>query len=38
MAGVPDRIIKLMGRWLSWSYQVYIDTPIEVFVDAGLRM
>lgn len=30
MAGVPDHIIKMMGRWSSEAYQVYIRTPREV--------
>jgi hypothetical protein len=35
LAGVPDRLIKLMGRWRGWSYALYIDIPIHELVRAG---
>ena len=38
LAGVPDRIIKIMGRWRGWSYGLYIDVPIGELIRAGLRM
>lgn len=29
VAGVPDHMIRALGRWRSWVYQVYVDTPPE---------
>ena len=28
-AGVPDHLIKMLGRWQSEAYQLYIRTPRE---------
>ncbi len=32
-AGVPDHLVKLLGRWLGWSYTRYIETSIQTLVD-----
>lgn len=37
-AGVSDRIIQIMGRWLSNAYKRYIDTPLSVLAAAAQRM
>ena len=37
-AGVPDHLIKTMGRWTSNAYQLYIHTPPEVLVTMAARM
>lgn len=34
IAGVEDRIIKIFGRWESWAYERYIDTPLQQWVDS----
>jgi hypothetical protein len=38
LIGVPDRLIKIMGRWKGWSYSLYIETPIIHLIHAGQRM
>ena len=37
-AGISEDVIKLMGRWLSDAYLLYIKTPPEVIRAAGLAM
>jgi hypothetical protein len=37
-AGVPDRIIKELGRWKSWVYSIYIATPEHRIIDAAAAM
>jgi hypothetical protein len=37
-AGVPDRIIKELGRWKSWVYSIYIATPLQPLLDAAASM
>lgn len=33
--GVPDHLIKTMGRWLSDAYEMYIRTPDKLMDDVG---
>jgi hypothetical protein len=33
-AGVPDRVIRLLGRWKSWCYARYARSTIPQFVNA----
>uniref|UniRef100_A0A1X7T7A2 Tyr recombinase domain-containing protein n=1 Tax=Amphimedon queenslandica TaxID=400682 RepID=A0A1X7T7A2_AMPQE len=35
-AGVPDNLIKAMGRWNSEAYQVYIQSPPSVLAAVAL--
>ena len=37
-AGLPDWLIKVMGRWSSDCYQLYIRTPKQVLLSAAPRM
>ena len=37
-AGLPDWLIKAMGRWSSDCYQIYIRTPQQVLLSAAPRM
>jgi hypothetical protein len=37
-AGQPDSLIKLMGRWSSFAFATYIDTPLHMLIDAGRTM
>ena len=37
-AGLPDWLIKAMGRWSSDRYQLYIRTPQQVLLSAAPRM
>ncbi|HEY9758954.1 MAG TPA: hypothetical protein V6C97_27545, partial [Oculatellaceae cyanobacterium] len=37
-AGVSDRVVQLMGRWISSTYTRYIETQLSEFVAAGRRM
>ena len=37
-AGLPDRLIKILGRWSSDCYQLYIRTPQQVLLSAAPRM
>lgn len=34
-AGHPDSSIKQMGRWVSFAFATYVDTPIHMLVEAG---
>jgi hypothetical protein len=35
MAGIPDRIIKIIGRWKSIAYARYIDDDVKILIAAG---
>ena len=37
-AGLPDWKIKVLGRWSSDCYQLYIRTPQNVLLSAAPRM
>lgn len=37
-AGVPDHLIKAMGRWQSEAYQVYIHTPPETLASISAAL
>ena len=37
-AGLPDWLIKVMGRWSSDCYQLYIRTPISTIESVAPRM
>jgi hypothetical protein len=37
-AGHPDSLIKLMGRWASFAFATYIDTPLHMLIEAGQSM
>ena len=37
MAGVSDSTIRNMGRWTSWCYQLYVDTPDHALRNAAVR-
>ena len=37
-AGLPDWLIKVLGRWSSDCYQLYIHTPQNVLMSAAPRM
>ena len=37
-AGLPDWLIKVMGRWSSDCYQLYIRTPISTIESVAARM
>ena len=37
-AGHPDSLIKLMGRWASFAFATYIDTPLHMLIDAGISL
>ena len=37
-AGLPDWLIKVLGRWSSDCYQLYIRTPETVLLSAAPRM
>jgi hypothetical protein len=37
-AGHPDSLIKLMGRWASFAFATYIDTPLHMLIQAGLSL
>jgi hypothetical protein len=38
VAGFSDTVIKLMGRWHSFAFARYVDTPLHVLIAAGQRM
>lgn len=38
VAGVPDSLIQLLGRWKSDSYRTYIEPSVRAVVEAGRRM
>ena len=31
----PDSLIKIMGRWASFAFATYIDTPLHMMIEAG---
>ena len=35
LAGASDSIIRVMGRWRSFAFATYVDTPIAMLVKAG---
>lgn len=35
LAGLPDTTIKAMGRWRSFAFAVYVDTPLTQLIEAG---
>jgi hypothetical protein len=37
-AGHPDSLIKTMGRWASFAFATYIDTPLHMLIEAGMSM
>lgn len=37
-AGVSDRLIKQIGRWKSWVFAIYIDTPTAPLLEASATM
>ena len=36
--GIPDHLIKTMGRWLSDAYQLYIHTPSIILDGVANRL
>jgi hypothetical protein len=38
LRGVSEAMIRVMGRWRSWSYRVYIDLPDSALRDASTSM
>ena len=36
--GVPDHLIKELGRWSSNAYQTYIRTPTEALASLSTRL
>lgn len=38
LAGLPDSTIKVMGRWRSFTFATYVDTPRSVLLQAGRAM
>ena len=34
-AGHPDSLIKIMGRWASFAFATYINTPLQMIIEAG---
>jgi hypothetical protein len=38
LAGIPDSLIKVMGRWKSFAFARYIDVPLERIIGAGRDM
>jgi hypothetical protein len=37
-AGVSDRLIKTIGRWRSWAYARYVETPLRQITDASAHL
>ena len=37
-AGYPDSLIKQMGRWTSFAFATYVDTPMYKLLEAGRAM
>lgn len=35
MAGIPDSMIRIMGRWKSFAFARYVDTPVQRIIEAG---
>lgn len=38
LAGMPDSVIKVMGRWRSFTFATYVDTPVQTLLQAGRAM
>ena len=38
LAGLPDTTIKAMGRWRSFAFAAYVDTPLTQLIEAGLTL
>ena len=36
--GVPDHLIKTMGRWSSEAYLLYVRTPVETILSVAVRL
>jgi len=36
--GYPDSLIKQMGRWSSFAFATYVDTPVSKLIEAGKAM
>ncbi len=36
--GIPDHLIKTLGRWISDAYQLYIQTPPAVLESVASRL
>ena len=36
--GVPDHLIKTLGRWSSYAYQIYIRTPVSLIVRVSCQL
>ena len=36
--GIPDHLIKTLGRWISDAYQLYIRTPAAVIEGVAARL
>ena len=36
--GIPDHLIKTMGRWTSDAYQLYVTTPVESSLEVSARL
>ena len=36
--GIPDHLIKTMGRWMSDAYQLYIRTPVDLTLNVSERL
>ena len=36
--GIPDHLIKTLGRWIGDAYQLYIKTPTSVLEGFAARM
>jgi hypothetical protein len=36
--GIPDNLIKTLGRWISDAYQLYIQTPTTVLESVASYM
>ena len=36
--GIPDHLIKTMGRWTSDAYQLYVRTPVDLILSVSERL
>ena len=36
--GIPDHLIKTLGRWSSNAYQIYIPTPVSSIVSVSSQL
>ena len=36
--GIPDHLIKTLGRWSSDAYQLYIRTPVESIMEVSGKL